>query len=168
MTMAGLVKVKQCGLCAMEFEEHNLPGVVSFQAIANLRSKWGSGLPASAAKLRSASARCAALRPLIDWAGAHPLFASRHLISRRVLLPLLHLLLPPPSSFLLPPPSSSSSSPPAHDARKIHRPGTRLSSYVPFATSSSTTMTTELDKRRGWAAFYSGLSEGRGWQLPCT
>ena len=35
----GLVKVKQCGLCTMEYEEHNLPGVVSFQAIANLRKQ---------------------------------------------------------------------------------------------------------------------------------
>lgn len=59
---AGLVKVKQCGLCAMEFEDHNLPGVVSFQAIANLRSKWGAGLPATAAKLRSASARYSSVK----------------------------------------------------------------------------------------------------------
>ena len=58
----GLVKVKQCGLCAMEFEEHNLPGVVSFQAIANLRNKWGAGLPSSAAKLRSASARYSSVK----------------------------------------------------------------------------------------------------------
>jgi hypothetical protein len=57
MLFAGLVKVKQCGLCAMEFEEHNLPGVVSFQAIANLRKKWGAGLPPTDARLRSASAR---------------------------------------------------------------------------------------------------------------
>lgn len=32
--------MKQCGLCGLEFEEHNLPGVVSFQAIANLRAKY--------------------------------------------------------------------------------------------------------------------------------
>ncbi len=49
----GLVKVKCCGLCGLEFEEHNLPGVVSYQAIANLRAKWGSALPADSAKLRS-------------------------------------------------------------------------------------------------------------------
>mmetsp|Transcript_21929 Transcript_21929/g.44432 ORF Transcript_21929/g.44432 Transcript_21929/m.44432 type:complete len:120 (-) Transcript_21929:87-446(-) len=58
----GLVKVKQCGLCGLEFEEHNLPGVVSFQAIANLRKKWGSGLPATDARLRSASARYSSVK----------------------------------------------------------------------------------------------------------
>jgi len=52
-SMAGLVKVKCCGLCGLEFEELNLPGVVSFQAIANLRKKWGSALPEDTAKLRS-------------------------------------------------------------------------------------------------------------------
>ena len=40
MWCSGLVKVKQCGLCGLEFEEHNLPGVVSFQAIANLRKRY--------------------------------------------------------------------------------------------------------------------------------
>ncbi|KAJ1471810.1 hypothetical protein T484DRAFT_1915748 [Baffinella frigidus] len=59
---AGLVKVKQCGLCALEFEEHNLPGVVSFQAIAYLRKQWGSGLPESDARLRSASARYSSVK----------------------------------------------------------------------------------------------------------
>jgi hypothetical protein len=42
MTHTGLVKVKQCGLCGLEFEEHNLPGVVSFQAIANLRKRYNA------------------------------------------------------------------------------------------------------------------------------
>mmetsp|Transcript_5059 Transcript_5059/g.8136 ORF Transcript_5059/g.8136 Transcript_5059/m.8136 type:complete len:113 (+) Transcript_5059:239-577(+) len=58
----GLVKVKQCGLCGLEFEEHNLPGVVSFQAIANLRKKWGAGLPMTDARLRSASARYSSVK----------------------------------------------------------------------------------------------------------
>ena len=38
-SVQGLVRVKHCGLCGLEFEEHNLPGIVSFQAIANLRKK---------------------------------------------------------------------------------------------------------------------------------
>mmetsp|Transcript_30101 Transcript_30101/g.68126 ORF Transcript_30101/g.68126 Transcript_30101/m.68126 type:complete len:114 (-) Transcript_30101:76-417(-) len=58
----GLVRVKQCGLCGLEFEEHNLPGIVSFQAIANLRKKWGAGLPSTDARLRSASARYSSVK----------------------------------------------------------------------------------------------------------
>jgi hypothetical protein len=37
----------------MEFMEANLPGVVSFQAIAKLRKKWNAPLPEDSAKLRS-------------------------------------------------------------------------------------------------------------------
>mmetsp|Transcript_99441 Transcript_99441/g.160352 ORF Transcript_99441/g.160352 Transcript_99441/m.160352 type:complete len:117 (+) Transcript_99441:3-353(+) len=58
----GLVKVKSCGLCKLEFEEHNLPGVVSYQAIVNLRKKWGSAFPEDSAKLRSASARYSSVK----------------------------------------------------------------------------------------------------------
>ena len=52
-SLPGLVKVKCCGLCGMEFMEANLPGVVSFQAIAKLRKKWNAPLPEDSAKLRS-------------------------------------------------------------------------------------------------------------------
>mmetsp|Transcript_36004 Transcript_36004/g.94604 ORF Transcript_36004/g.94604 Transcript_36004/m.94604 type:complete len:109 (+) Transcript_36004:175-501(+) len=58
----GLVKVKQCGLCGLEFEEHNLPGIVSFQAIANLRKRLGCEIPASDARLRSASSKYSSVK----------------------------------------------------------------------------------------------------------
>mmetsp|Transcript_36001 Transcript_36001/g.94585 ORF Transcript_36001/g.94585 Transcript_36001/m.94585 type:complete len:126 (+) Transcript_36001:175-552(+) len=75
----GLVKVKQCGLCGLEFEEHNLPGIVSFQAIANLRKRYlhflrqfrtkltkscrlGCEIPASDARLRSASSKYSSVK----------------------------------------------------------------------------------------------------------
>ena len=58
----GLIKVKCCGLCGLEFEEHNLPGVVSYQAIAHVRKQWGAALPEDSAKLRSATARYSSVK----------------------------------------------------------------------------------------------------------
>eukprot|EP00736_Rhodelphis_marinus_P000354 Rmarinus@m.14006 len=34
-------KKRRCGLCELEFAVENLPGVISYRAIANLRIKWG-------------------------------------------------------------------------------------------------------------------------------
>jgi len=58
----GLVKVKCCGLCGMEFMEANLPGVVSFQAIAKLRKQWNAPLPEDSAKLRSDSSKYSSVK----------------------------------------------------------------------------------------------------------
>ena len=58
----GVVKVKRCGLCGLEFEEMNLPGVVSYQAIAQQREAWGAPFPQDSARMHSASSQYSSVK----------------------------------------------------------------------------------------------------------